>query len=148
METYYNPAGLADFSSDGVGAMSPELWGKFMNYYGSVFQDGALTSREKSLIALAVAAAALARAGIRAATGAAPTRTLVRAAAFTATATALATAGIGAAARATAASTLIRAAADTATDAHGIGDGGFRPEKKAGRNDKGAADYFLQELTS
>ena len=57
METYYNPAGLADFSADGVGAMSPELWDKFMGYYGSVFQDGALTSREKSLIALAVAAA-------------------------------------------------------------------------------------------
>ena len=57
METYYNPAGLADFSADGVGAMSPELWDKFMSYYGSVFQDGALTSREKSLIALAVAAA-------------------------------------------------------------------------------------------
>ena len=57
METYYNPADLANFSGEGVGAMSPELWEKFMGYYGSVFQDGALTSREKSLIALAVAAA-------------------------------------------------------------------------------------------
>ena len=57
MDTYYNPAGLADFSADGVGAMSPELWDKYMAYYGSVFEDGALTSREKSLIALAVAAA-------------------------------------------------------------------------------------------
>lgn len=57
METYYDPAGLANFSGDGVGAMSPELWSKYMAYYGSVFQDGALTSREKSLIALAVAAA-------------------------------------------------------------------------------------------
>ena len=57
MDTYYNPAGLADFSADGVGAMSPELWEKYMSYYGSVFQDGALTAREKSLIALAVAAA-------------------------------------------------------------------------------------------
>ncbi|MBR3181313.1 MAG: arsenosugar biosynthesis-associated peroxidase-like protein [Eggerthellaceae bacterium] len=57
MDTYYNPADLANFSPDGVGALSPDLWDKFMGYYGSVFQDGALTSREKSLIALAVAAA-------------------------------------------------------------------------------------------
>lgn len=56
MDTYYNPADLANFSSNGVGALSPELWEKFMSYYGSVFEDGALTSREKSLIALAVAA--------------------------------------------------------------------------------------------
>ncbi|WP_165061075.1 MULTISPECIES: arsenosugar biosynthesis-associated peroxidase-like protein [unclassified Adlercreutzia] len=57
METYYDPAGLSDFSPAGVGSLSPELWDKYMAYYGSVFQDGALTSREKSLIALAVAAA-------------------------------------------------------------------------------------------
>ena len=57
METYYNPADLANFSPDGVGALQPELWNKFMEYYGAVFADGALTSREKSLIALAVAAA-------------------------------------------------------------------------------------------
>ena len=57
METYYNPDDLANFSPDGVGALSPELWEKYMGYYGSVFQDGALTAREKSLIALAVAAA-------------------------------------------------------------------------------------------
>ena len=57
METYYNPADLANFSADGVGSLSPELWEKFMGYYGAVFQDGALTAREKALIALAVAAA-------------------------------------------------------------------------------------------
>ena len=57
METYYDPGGLANFSADGVGSMSPELWEKYMNYYGAVFQDGALTAREKALIALAVAAA-------------------------------------------------------------------------------------------
>ena len=57
METYYDPAGLANFSADGVGTLSPELWDKFMGYYGSVFADGALTAREKALIALAVAAA-------------------------------------------------------------------------------------------
>ena len=57
MDTYYDPADLANFSADGVGALSPDLWNKYMAYYGSVFEDGALTSREKSLIALAVAAA-------------------------------------------------------------------------------------------
>lgn len=57
METYYNPADLAMFSAAGVGEGAPELWEKFMAYYGSVFADGALTAREKSLIALAVAAA-------------------------------------------------------------------------------------------
>ena len=57
METYYDPAGLANFSADGVGSLSPELWEKYMAYYGSVFADGALTAREKALIALAVAAA-------------------------------------------------------------------------------------------
>ena len=57
METYYNPVDLAKFSANGVGANASELWEKYMNYYGSVFGDGALTAREKSLIALAVAAA-------------------------------------------------------------------------------------------
>ncbi len=57
METYYRPADLGNFSPDGVGALSPELWDKFMAYYGSVFEDGALTAREKTLVALGVAAA-------------------------------------------------------------------------------------------
>lgn len=56
METYYNPADLANFSREGVGAAATDLWDKYMAYYGSVFEDGALTSREKALIALAVAA--------------------------------------------------------------------------------------------
>lgn len=56
MDSYYIPADLANFSADGVGALSPELWSKYMSYYGAVFEDGALTSREKSLLALAVAA--------------------------------------------------------------------------------------------
>jgi alkylhydroperoxidase/carboxymuconolactone decarboxylase family protein len=55
METYYNPADLSKFSDTGVGKNAPELWQKYMSYYGSVFADGALTAREKSLIALAVA---------------------------------------------------------------------------------------------
>ncbi len=57
METYYDPADLAKFSGDGVGSYATDLWEKFMNYYGSVFADGALSSREKNLIALGVAAA-------------------------------------------------------------------------------------------
>lgn len=38
-----------------MGEEAPELWSKFMEYYGAVFAEGALTAREKSLIALAVA---------------------------------------------------------------------------------------------
>jgi len=53
MDTYYNPADLAKFST--MGEEAPELWKKFMAYYGAVFQEGALSAREKSLIALAVA---------------------------------------------------------------------------------------------
>lgn len=57
METYYNPEDLSKFSADGVGSAAPELWEKYMSYYGSVFADGALTAREKALIALGVASA-------------------------------------------------------------------------------------------
>lgn len=53
METYYNPADLAKFSE--IGKDAPELANKFFDYYGAVFADGALTEREKALIALAVA---------------------------------------------------------------------------------------------
>lgn len=55
METYYNPEDLAKFPT--MGEEAPELWDKYMAYYGAVFADGALTAREKALIALAVAAA-------------------------------------------------------------------------------------------
>jgi alkylhydroperoxidase/carboxymuconolactone decarboxylase family protein len=55
METYYNPEDLAKFPT--MGEAAPELWDKFMAYYGAVFEDGALTAREKDLIALAVATA-------------------------------------------------------------------------------------------
>lgn len=54
-ETYYDPADLARFSEMAEG--SPELWKKFMDYYGAVFEEGALSEREKALIALAVASA-------------------------------------------------------------------------------------------
>ena len=53
METYYKKQHLADFPKIAEG--SPELGKKFFDYYGAVFADGALTAREKSLIALAVA---------------------------------------------------------------------------------------------
>ncbi|NVN89300.1 MAG: carboxymuconolactone decarboxylase family protein [Desulfuromonadales bacterium] len=53
METYYNPADLAKFSE--ISKDAPELATKFFDYYGAVFAEGALTEREKALIALAVA---------------------------------------------------------------------------------------------
>jgi len=53
MDTYYKPQHLADFGK--ITELSPDLGKKFFDYYGAVFQDGALTAREKSLIALAVA---------------------------------------------------------------------------------------------
>jgi 4-carboxymuconolactone decarboxylase len=52
METYYKSQHLADFPRIAEG--SPELGRKFFDYYGAVFADGALSAREKSLIALAV----------------------------------------------------------------------------------------------
>lgn len=53
METYYDPSDLEKFET--MGEEAPELWQLFMAYYGSVFKEGALSGREKALIALAVA---------------------------------------------------------------------------------------------
>ena len=53
METYYNPSDLAKFGN--IGDDAPELWKKFSEWYENVFQEGALSEREKALIALAVA---------------------------------------------------------------------------------------------
>ena len=53
MAAYYDPQHLVDFGKIAEG--QAELGKKFFDYYGSVFADGALTAREKSLIALAVA---------------------------------------------------------------------------------------------
>lgn len=50
---YYQPDQLPRFGDIGEGA--PDLAQKFFAYYGAVFEDGALSAREKSLIALAVA---------------------------------------------------------------------------------------------
>ena len=53
METYYDPKDLGKFGEMSEG--SPKLWEKFYDWYGAVFEEGALSQREKSLIALAVA---------------------------------------------------------------------------------------------
>ena len=50
---YYHQHDLGRFKDIGRGA--PELAQKFFEWYGAVFAEGALTAREKSLIALAVA---------------------------------------------------------------------------------------------
>ena len=52
-KSYYNPEDLKKFGN--ITEFQKELGDKYFDYYGSVFKDGALTEREKSLIALAVA---------------------------------------------------------------------------------------------
>jgi alkylhydroperoxidase/carboxymuconolactone decarboxylase family protein len=49
---YYRAADLARFGDISKGA--PGLWEKFRAWYDAVFAEGALTAREKALIALAV----------------------------------------------------------------------------------------------
>lgn len=53
MSHYYNESDLPRFGE--MGENAPELWQKFQQWYGAVFEEGALTEREKCLIALAVA---------------------------------------------------------------------------------------------
>jgi alkylhydroperoxidase/carboxymuconolactone decarboxylase family protein len=53
METYYHAKDLAKFAE--IGKDAPELAQKFFEYYQAVFAEGALTEREKALIALGVA---------------------------------------------------------------------------------------------
>ncbi len=50
---YYNEEDLKKFGK--IGEFQKELGEKFFSYYGEVFKDSALSAREKSLIALAVA---------------------------------------------------------------------------------------------
>ncbi len=50
---YYNAADLAKFGD--ISQYQKEMGDKFFDWYGEVFKDSALTAREKSLIALAVA---------------------------------------------------------------------------------------------
>jgi alkylhydroperoxidase/carboxymuconolactone decarboxylase family protein len=52
-DQYYKPQDLAKFGE--MGNNCPELARKFFDWYGAVFEEGALSAREKSLIALAVA---------------------------------------------------------------------------------------------
>ncbi len=53
MPGYYDPHDLARFPEMGKG--NKELWEKFSAYYSAVFAEGALSEREKALMALAVA---------------------------------------------------------------------------------------------
>jgi len=53
MKTYYAPEDLGRFSC--MGDHAGDLWKKFSEWYGAVFAEGALSEREKALIALAVA---------------------------------------------------------------------------------------------
>ncbi len=52
-DSYFNPADLKKFGE--ITEWQEEMGKKFFDYYSSVFEEGALTQREKSLIALAVA---------------------------------------------------------------------------------------------
>lgn len=50
--TYYDPTDLRKFGK--ITEWNEALGAKFFDYYGKVFEEGALSAREKSLIALAV----------------------------------------------------------------------------------------------
>lgn len=50
--SYYDPHDLSRF--DDMGEDASELWRRFQQWYGPVFEEGSLSSREKALIALAV----------------------------------------------------------------------------------------------
>lgn len=53
MSNYYDSKDLKKFGN--IGDFQKPLADKFFDWYGEVFKEGALTAREKSLIALAVA---------------------------------------------------------------------------------------------
>ena len=53
MGDYYRSDDLRRFGE--IGEEAGDLWKKFSTWYGAVFEEGALTAREKALIALAVA---------------------------------------------------------------------------------------------
>jgi alkylhydroperoxidase/carboxymuconolactone decarboxylase family protein len=53
VDSYYHSVDLARFPEIGKGNLG--LWEKFSAYYSAVFAEGALSEREKALIALAVA---------------------------------------------------------------------------------------------
>lgn len=51
-DSYYDPKDLSKFGK--ISDWNEKLGKKFFDYYGSVFEAGALSEREKALIALAV----------------------------------------------------------------------------------------------
>jgi alkylhydroperoxidase/carboxymuconolactone decarboxylase family protein len=51
-KTYFDPADLKKFGS--IVEFQEQMGKKFFEWYGEVFKEGALTEREKALIALAV----------------------------------------------------------------------------------------------
>ncbi len=51
-KSYFNPEDLKKFGN--ITDWQEEMGSKFFDYYGEVFKEGALTEREKALIALAV----------------------------------------------------------------------------------------------
>jgi len=53
MSSYYESRDLKKFGK--IADFDKELADKFFDWYGAVFEEGALSSREKALIALAVA---------------------------------------------------------------------------------------------
>ncbi|MEZ5401047.1 MAG: arsenosugar biosynthesis-associated peroxidase-like protein [Bryobacteraceae bacterium] len=53
MADYYHEDDLGRLHE--LGRNAPELWQQFQTWYSSVFAEGALTAREKSVVALAVA---------------------------------------------------------------------------------------------
>lgn len=55
MSSYYQTEDLPRLTDLSLGA--PELWEKFRAWYADVFRDGALSAREKTLIALGVSTA-------------------------------------------------------------------------------------------
>jgi len=52
MSSYYHEDDLSRFAE--MGNDAPELWNRFQSWYSAVFAEGALSRREKALIALAV----------------------------------------------------------------------------------------------
>lgn len=55
MANYYDPADLKKFKPKNMGRVNEELSNKFFDYYGAAMQAGALSAREKALMALAIA---------------------------------------------------------------------------------------------
>ncbi len=53
MSDYYNPDDLKKFGD--ISRVNKQLGDKFFDYYNSVMEEGALSGREKALIALAIA---------------------------------------------------------------------------------------------